>query len=118
MVKSLLPDEVKVNFTIDDNRIKSNLINNKTIRFTKRIVFLSTKGFTQSHSGPLGDIEGFIPLIPGSYKTDKPVNNTGVDKIHLKCDCVNGCIVNGTRELKLYSFALDQPPGYKIFRKA
>ena len=46
--------------------------------------FNTLVGFTHSHTGPLGDIEGFIPLIPGSYNTDKPVNNTGVDKIHLK----------------------------------
>ena len=35
MLKSLLPIEVKVNITIDDIRLKSNLTTNKTIRFTK-----------------------------------------------------------------------------------
>ena len=31
MLKSLLPDEVKVNTTDDDNRLKSNLSTNETI---------------------------------------------------------------------------------------
>ena len=35
MLKSLLPDEVKVDITIDDIRLRSNLTTNKTIRFTK-----------------------------------------------------------------------------------
>ena len=30
----------------------------------------------------------------------------GVDKVHLKADCVQGSIVNGIREPILYSFAL------------
>ena len=39
MLKSLLPKEVKINITIDVNRIKSNLSTNKTIRFTKKNLF-------------------------------------------------------------------------------
>ena len=38
MLKSLLPGKVKVNITIDDTRLKSNLTNNKTIRFTEKPV--------------------------------------------------------------------------------
>ena len=33
MLKSLLPNEVKVNITIDDVRLRSNLTTNKTIGF-------------------------------------------------------------------------------------
>ena len=40
MLKSLLRKEVKVNLTIDDVRLKSNLTTNKTIKFTKKIIFL------------------------------------------------------------------------------
>ena len=36
IIKILLPNEVKVNNTIDDFRLKSNLTTNETIRFTKR----------------------------------------------------------------------------------
>ena len=36
ILKSLLPKEVEVNINIDDNRLRSNLTTNKTIRFTKK----------------------------------------------------------------------------------
>ena len=39
---------------------------------------------------------------------------TTIDKVHLKCDCVNGSIVNGVREQILFSFILSAPRGYKI----
>ena len=53
-------------------------------------------------------------MIAGSYKGEKPINITGIDKVHLKCDCIIGNIVNGTREAILYSIALSSPPGHKI----
>ena len=39
---------------------------------------------------------------------------TTTDKVHLKCDCVDGSIVNGIREQIVFSFNLSAPPGYKI----
>ena len=39
-IKSLVPDDVKVNITIDDIRLGSNLTTNNTIRFIKRSFFL------------------------------------------------------------------------------
>ena len=39
-LKYILPDNVKVNITIDDIRLKSNLKNNQTLIFTKKIFFL------------------------------------------------------------------------------
>ena len=71
-------------------------------------------GFTRSRSCPLDDLDGFYQLIAGSYKSDKPINLTGIDKIHLKCDCIQVSIVNGVREPILYSFASPSPPGHKI----
>ena len=53
-------------------------------------------------------------MIAGSYKSDKPINITGIDKVHLKCNCIDGSIVNGVREPILFSFALSSPPGHKI----
>ena len=106
MIKSLLPNKVKVKITIDDIRLRSNLTTNKTLKFNEKSFFYTLSGFTQSHSGPFGDIEGFVQLIPGSYKSDKPINITGVDKVHFKCDCINASNVKGTREPSLYSFAL------------
>ena len=36
----------------------------------------------------------------------------------MKCDCFNGTILNGNREHILYSFALDKPPGQKIYKES
>ena len=113
----ILPDNMKVSITIDDIRLKSNLKINQTVIFTEKSFFYKILGFTRSHSYPLDDIDGFYQLIAGSYKSNKPINNTGIDKIHSKCDCAQGSIVNGIPEPILYSFALDQPPGHKIYKE-
>ena len=57
-------------------------------------------------------------MIAGSYKGDRPINITGIGKVHLKCDCINGSIVNGVREPILHSFALSSPPGHKIYKSS
>ena len=74
-------------------------------------------GFNRAHSYPLDAIDGFYQLIGGSYEGDRPINNTGIKKIHLKSDCNNGSNVKGTREPNLYSFALSLPPGHKLFEE-
>ena len=86
--------------------------------FTEKSFFYTIQGFTQSHSGELGDIEGFVQMIIGSYKSYKPVNITGIDKNHLKCDCLGGSIVNGVREPVLYSSTSEKPPGHKTHHTA
>ena len=116
-LKNILPNNVKIDITIDERKYKTNLKINQTLIFTKKSFFYTILGFTQSHSYPLEDIEGFYQLIAGLYKSERPINITGIDKVHLKCDCVDGSIVNGTREPILYSFALDQPPGHKIYKE-
>ena len=114
-LKYILPDNVKVTVTIDG--IKSNIKNNQTLIFTNKSFFYTIPGFTQSRSYPLDDIDGFYQLIAGSYKSDRPTNITGMDKIRLKCDCIQGSIVNGTREPILYSFPLSVPPGHNIYKE-
>ena len=57
-------------------------------------------------------------MISGSYKGDSPVNITGIDKGQVKCDCVQGSIVNGIQETILYSFALDQASGHKTYKQS
>ena len=116
-LKHNLPHNVKVNLTIDDIKLKSNLNTNQTLLFTKKSFFYTILGFTQSRPYLLDDIDGFYQLIAGSYKSDKPINITGIDKVHLKCDCIQGSIVNGVREPILFSFALSSPPGHKIYKK-
>ena len=45
----------------------------------------------------------------------KPKNLTGVQKTHLKCNCVDVSNLDGIRHpIFLYLFALDKPPGHKI----
>ena len=106
---------MKVSVTIDDVRLKSNLKTDQTLIFTEQSFFYTILGFNRSRCYPLDDIED--QLFAGSNKCDKPINITAVDKIHLKCDCINGSLVNGVREPFLYSYALSSPPGHKIFKK-
>ena len=94
-LKYILPDNVKVSVTIDDIRLKSNFKTNQTLIFTNKSFFYTILGFCHSHSYPLDDIEGFYQLIAGSCKGDRTINITGIDKVHLKCDCINGSIANG-----------------------
>ena len=116
-LKNILPNNVKISVSIDERKYKTDLKINQTLIFTNKSFFYTILGFTQSHQGPLIDIEGFYQILPGSYKSDKPINITGIDKVHLKCNVVDGSIVNGVREPILYSFALDQPPGHKIYKE-
>ena len=116
-LENILPDNVEISVTIDEKLYKSKLKINQTLIFTNESFFYTMLSFTQSHSYPLDDIDGFYQLMAGSYKSDKPINITGIDKVHLKCDCIQGNIVNGIREPILYSFALDQPPGHKIYKE-
>ena len=116
-LKYILPDNVKVTVTIDDIRLKSNLKINQTLIFTEKSFFYTILGFTQSHQGSFNDIEGFYQFLPGSYQSSKPISITGIDKFHLKCDCIQGSIINGKREPILFSFALSSPPGHKIYKK-
>ena len=117
-LKHILPDNVKINITIDDIRLKSKLKINQTLIFTEKSFFYTIIGFIQSHSYPLDDIDSHYRLIAGSYRSDKPINITGIDKIHLKCDCIQGSIVNGIREPILCSFALSSPPGPRIYKES
>ena len=116
-LKHILPDNVKVNITIDDIRLKSNLKINQTLIFTERSFFYTILGFIQSRSYPLDDIDSHYQIIAGSHKSDRPINISGIDKVYLKCDCIQGSIVNGIREPILFSFALSSRPGHKIYKE-
>ena len=48
------------------------------------------------------------------YYSEKVTNSSSIDKIHLKSDCIEGAVLNGVRQPKLYSSVLDTPPGYKM----
>ena len=118
MSKSLLPKNQKVNLRIDDIRLGSNLGTSKIIRFTEKSFFYTKLGFTQSNSGLLKNRPaGYIHKIEGTYKNEKQTNVTGIHEILSKCDCIDGSFANGNREPILYSFAWDEPPVHKIYKK-
>ena len=76
-----------------------------TLRFDEKSFFHTLLGFT-----PYWDYK------PGVYSSDKVILNLNtINKIHLKCDCIDGSIQDGVRQPILYSFVLDKPAGYKIF---
>ena len=109
---------MKVTVTIDDILLKSSININETLIFTEKSFFNTILGFTRSSSYPLNDIEGFYQLITGWYRSDRRINITWIDEIHLKYDCISGSIVNGFWEPILYSFALSSPPGNKIYKES
>ena len=83
-----------------------------TLRFDERSFFHTLLGFT-----PYWDYKptnSNIP-IPGVYTSDKILNLNTINKIHLKCDCIDGSIQDGVRQPILFSFILDKPSGYKVF---
>ena len=85
-----------------------------TLRFDKQSFFHTLLGFS-----PYWDYKPSTSnhvLIPGVYPSDKIILNLNTkDKIHLKCDCIDGSIQDGVRQPILFSFVLDKPSGYKVF---
>ena len=75
------------------------------IRFDEKSFFSTILGFT-----PGWDYKHF-----NQYLSQKIVNLNSTNKIHLKCDAIDGSVVNGVRQPILYSFTLDKPAGYKVF---
>ena len=76
-----------------------------TLRFDERSFFHTLLGFT-----PYWDYK------PSNvYTSDKSLNLNTVNKNHLKCDIIDGSVVNGVRQPIFYSFVLDKRPGYKVF---
>ena len=49
------------------------------------------------------------------YMSQKFVTLSTTNKIHLKCDFIDGNILSGIRQPVLFSFVLDKLPGYKVF---
>jgi len=84
-----------------------------TLRFDERSFFNTLLGFTpywfyKPTNASYSD-------SPGVYTSDKILNLNTIDKLHLKCDVIDGSVVNGIREPILFSFILDKPSGYKVF---
>ena len=85
-----------------------------TLRFDKKSFFQTLLGFeTYWDYKPTNSNH---VAIPGFYNSDKIFSTLNtIDKILLKCDCIDGSIQNGLRQPILFSFVLDKPSGYKVF---
>ena len=75
------------------------------IRFDEKSFFSIILGFTSGW-----DYKHYIEDI-----SQKIVNLSTTNKMHLKCDVIDHSVVNGLREPILFSFVLDKPSGYKVF---
>ena len=75
------------------------------IRFDEKTFFCNVFGFSSG-----GDDKHY-----NEDTSQKNVNLSSTIKIHLKCDLIDGSVVNGLRQPVLYSFLLDKPVVYKVF---
>ena len=55
---------------------------------------------------------------PGVYTSDKIINLSTKNKIHLKCAAIDGSVVNWKRGPIPFSFSLNKPAGYKVFSES
>ena len=78
--------------------VRSGII---AIRFDEKSFFSTILGFT-----PGWDYKHY-----NQYLSQKIVNLSSTNKIHLKCDCIDGSVVGGIRQPILFSFVLDKPNG-------
>ena len=100
--------DCKILIKFDDITRKTKLVVGSgiiAIRFDEKSFFSSILGFTAG-----SDYKHY-----NQYLSQKIVNLSGTNKMHLKCDVINGSVVQGVRQPILYSFVLDKPCGYKVF---
>ena len=97
-----------IDIEFDDLTMKSNLVVRNVIfaiRFDKKSFSSAVLGFNQNW-----DYKHY-----NGYLSQKFLNLTSTSKIHLKCDVIDGSVVNGIREPILFSFVLVEPTGCKVF---
>ena len=112
LIKILQPEyelfDNSVDNKVDDITMKTKLVvrpDNIAKIFDKKSIFSSILGFN-----PFWDYEH-----NNEYISQKSVNLSTTNKKHLKCDVINGSIVNGLTQPKLFSSFLDKPAGNKVF---
>ena len=109
IIQSEYPDPADViDVEYDDITMKTKLVVGYgliAIRFYEKSFFSTILGFTS----------GWDYKSYNKYTSQKIVNLSNTNKIHLKCDAIDGSVVNGLRQPILYSFVLDKKPGYKVF---
>ena len=93
---------------LDDVTKKTKVVVNSgiiAIRFDEKSFFSTILGFTA----------GWDYKHCNQYLSQKIVILSSTNKIHLKCDCIDGSIQDGVRQPILFSFVSDKPSGYKVF---
>ena len=93
---------------LDDITKKTKLVVNSgiiAIRFDEKSFFSTILGFTS----------GWDYKHYNQYLSEKIVNLSSLNKIHLKCDAIDGSFQDGVKQPILFSFVLDKPSGYKVF---
>ena len=97
-----------IDIEYDDITMKTKLVVRYriiAIRFDERSFFNTVLGFT-----PGWDYKQY-----NKYTSQKILHLSSTNKIHLKCDRIDGSVVDGVRQPILFSFVLDKPAGYKVF---
>ena len=97
-----------VDIEYDDNTMKTKLVVRPgiiAIRLDEKSFFSTVLGFTS----------GWDYKQYNEYTSQKNVDLGSANKIHLRCDVIDGSVLNGVRQPILYSFVLDKIPGYKVF---
>ena len=97
----------KILLRLDDITRKTNMVVRSgiiAIRFDEKSFFSTIFGFTADW-----DYKHY-----NQYLSQKIVNLSSTNKIHLKADVIDGSVVDGVRQPILYSFVLNQLSGYKI----
>ena len=73
------------------------------LTFDKKSLFNTILGFS-----PYWDYKSYYNEYYGEKNRNLSIRN----EIHLKCDCIDGSVLNGVRPQILYSFVFDKPLGY------
>ena len=112
LLEILQPEHYKyhnaIDIRFDDITMETKLIVGfeiLAIRFDEKSFVSNILGFT-----PGWDYKNY-----NKYTSQRVVNLGSTNKIHLKCDVIDGKVVNGLRQPILYSFVSDKLPGYKVF---
>ena len=98
----------KILIRLDDITKKTKLVVNSgiiAIRFDEKSFFSTILGFTAEW-----DYKHY-----NQYLSQKNLNLSSTNKIHISSDVIDGSVVDDVRQPILYSFVLDKPSGYKVF---
>ena len=97
-----------IDIEFDDITRKAKLVVKNDIiarRFNGKSFFNTIFGFTP----------GWDYKHCNEYTSQKIVNLSSTNKIHLKCDALDGSKQDGIRQPVSFSFVLDKPSGYKVY---